>query len=393
MTSDAASQAPPLWRNLRVLRIVGQAAVLLLVGLLFAWLWNNLLINTQQQNLPPPTDFGYLDQPIGQSIAGSDLRPTESRLDALLVGVGRTVQIAVIGIVMTTVLGVLIGMARLSRNWLVSQVARLYVELFRNTPPLVVIIFVYTGIFLNGGLPEAASPIEIPKLLVADVRGISVPWLTLSGSGVAVGAAVVLALAVALLVHRLQRLRGERTGHTTAPVWSGVGAFAVVGLVAWLLLGRPVGLTVPEFSGGELSGGAILRPEYAALLLGLVLYTASHVAEITRASIQAVPRGQTEASAALGLSAAQRMRRVILPQALRVSIPPMANQYLNLTKNSSLAVAVAYVEMTKVTRDIVANGAPAFQGFLLLAMIYLAISLTIAALTNLVNARLAIPER
>ena len=393
MSEVVAPTKPPLWRDIRILRVAGQAAVLLLLGLLLAWLWNNLLVNTSRQGLPSPTDFGYLEQPIGQSIANSDLRATQSRFDALVVGVTRTIQIAVIGIILTTILGILLGIARLSKNWLVATFARFYVELFRNSPPLVVILFVYLGVFLNGGLPQATSSFEIPNLLVADVRGISLLWVAFPDGKFPYLFVLLGGVVVGWLIHRWRAAVQERTGKPSWPwLWAFAG-FLLVSAIGWLILGGPMELSAPAVSGADVSGGTNLRPEYAALLIGLVLYTASHVAEITRASIQAVARGQDEAAAALGLSASQRLRRVILPQALRVSIPPMANQYLNLTKNSFLAVAVAYVEATKITRDIVSNGAPAFQGFLLLALIYLAISLGIAAVTNFINSRLAIPGR
>jgi len=394
MSETAETTRPPLWRDIRVLRIAGQAAVLLVVGLLLAWMWGNLVTNASRLGLPSPTDFSYLDQPIGQSIAGSDLRATQSRLDALIVGVKRTIQIAIIGIFLTTILGVLLGIGRLSRNWLVAKFARFYVELFRNTPPLVVIIFIYLGLFINGGfLPSTDNPFEIPGLLAMDIRGISVAWPSFTGARSAYLAVLLGGAVLGWSLHRWRNAVQERTGRPSYSWFWGVGAFIAVAAVGWFALGGPVELATPSTGEEGIRGGAKLTPEYAALLLGLVLYTASHIAEITRASIQAVPRGQDEAASALGLTPGQRLRRVILPQSLRVAIPPMANQYLNLMKNSSLAIAIAYVEATKITTDIVANGAPAFQSFILLAFIYLLISLAIAAVTNFVNWKLSIPGR
>jgi general L-amino acid transport system permease protein len=390
-----APARPPLWRDIRVLRIVGQAVALLLVGAFLAWLWNNLQTNVDDLGIPAPTDFSYLDQPVGQSIAGSDLRPTQSRLDALQVGLVRTIQIAIVGIILTTILGVLLGIARLSQNWLVATFARLYVELFRNTPPLVVIIFIYLGMFINGGfLPRVGDAIEIPNLLAADIRGISVLWVSFVDSPWPYVLVLAGGIAVAYGVAKWRSRVQDERGKPTYPGLSGFVVFLAIAIVGWLALGGPVELTGPSVADdGSITGGYKLTPEYAALLIGLVLYTASHVAEITRASIQAVARGQDEAAKALGLTAGQRLRKVILPQALRVAIPPLSNQYLNLTKNSSLAVAIAYVEMTRVTSDLVANGAPAFQAFLLLAFLYLLISLATALITNFLNARLAIPGR
>ena len=384
---------PPPWRDVRVLRIVGQAAVLLVVGIALAWMWGNLVTNTEARGIPPPTDFSYLDQPIGQSIAGSDLRPTQSRLDGLKVGVTRTIQIAIVGIALTTVLGILLGIARLSKNWLVATFARFYVELFRNTPPLVVIIFIYLGMFLNGGfLPPRGEAFEIPNLLAADIRGISILWADFRGGIWAFVGVLLAAGAAAWAVGRLRARIQDRTGSPARGGLWGTAAFLAVAITGWIALGGSPATPGTDES-GAITGGLKLTPEYAALLVGLVLYTASHVAEITRASIQAVPRGQDEAARALGLSGGQRLRRVILPQALRISIPPMANQYLNLTKNSSLAVAIGYIEATRVTTDLVANGAPAFQAFTVLAFLYLLISLATSAITNLINRRLAIPGR
>ncbi len=390
-----ARARPPLWRDVRVLRVVGQAAALVVVGMLLAWLWSNLQNNVDSLGIPAPTDFSYLNQPVGQSIAGSDLRPTQSRLDALQVGLVRTIQIAIVGIILTTILGVLLGIARLSQNWLVATFARIYVELFRNTPPLVVIIFIYLGMFINGGfLPRVGDAVEIPNLLAADIRGISVLWVSFTDSPWPYLLVLVGAIAVGWGVVRWRNHVQDAQGKPTYPMLSGLVVFLAMAIVGWLALGGPTELSAPSVAeNGRVTGGNKLTPEYAALLIGLVLYTASHVAEITRASIQAVARGQDEAAKALGLSAGQRLRKVILPQALRVAIPPLSNQYLNLTKNSSLAVAIAYVEMTRVTSDLVANGAPAFQAFLLLAFLYLLISLATALITNFINGRLAIPGR
>lgn len=399
MTTEAGAPAPrtPLWRDLRVLRILGQAIVAVLVIAVLVFMWSNLQANADDGRVPPPTDLSYLNQPSNQSIPGSDFRPTQSRQDALVVGFQRTVQIAIIGIIATTVLGILLGIARLSTNWLTNRFALLYVEIFRNTPPLVVIVFIYTGLFLNSGLlpRRGEEAFEIPGLLTADVRnGIAVPWIAYDISGWLLIGLVALAGVVWWAVRRWRLRNQDRTGVPARDLAWGLGAALATLVVAWIALGGPVTITTPDLNEADRSfGGFLLRPEYAALLLGLVLYTASHVAEITRAAIQAVPRGQTEAASALGLNASQRLRKIVLPQALRIAVPPMGNQYLNLMKNSSLAVAIAYVELTKLTTDLVANGAPAFQSFILLSLIYLAISLGISLLTNLVNARLAVPGR
>jgi general L-amino acid transport system permease protein len=258
-----------------------------------------------------------------------------------------------------------------------------------------VIIFIYLGMFINGGfLPPQGEAFEIPNLLAMDIRGISVLWVAFTGSPWSYLLILALGVGLGWFVSRWRGRTQDATGKPTHPFLSGFVVFLAVAIVGWLALGGPIEFTAPSVGAdGRITGGNKLTPEYAALLVGLVLYTASHVAEITRGSIQAVARGQDEAAKALGLTPGQRLRKVILPQALRVAIPPLSNQYLNLTKNSSLAVAIAYVEMTRVTSDLVANGAPAFQAFLLLAFLYLLISLATALITNAINSRLAIPGR
>lgn len=309
--------------------------------------------------------------------------------DALVVGFGNTLRVSVAGIVLATILGTTVGIARLSTNWLVSKAAQAYVELIRNIPLLVLIVFTYLAVFLR--LPRVEDATTIDGLLVLSVRTVAVPWLRADGPAALV--LVVVAFAAALGVRRWRRGVQDRTGD---PAFAGIAAtatFVVVVGLGMLALGRPVELTAPRLVDRRVVGGITMAPEYAALLTALVLYTASHIAEIVRGSIQAVPKGQTEAATALALSPGQRMRLVILPQALRVATPALSNQYLNLTKNSSLAVAISYFELTKITQVSIASRAPAVPSYALLLVIYLMLSLSISAITNLVNRRLAVVER
>lgn len=292
---------------------------------------------------------------------------------------------------LATVLGTLVGIARLSSNWLVSKSAQVYVELLRNVPVLVLIIFGYLAVFLR--LPRIEDATTLDGLLVLSVRGVTVPWARTDGDGLAVLAVVAVAGAVAWLAARWRRRVFDRTG---APAFAGVAAvlaFVVVVGVGFVALGGPVDVTAPNHEERVVTGGITMPPEYAALLSALVVYTSSHIAEIVRGSIQAVPKGQNEAATALALSAAQRMRLVVLPQAMRIAVPALSNQYLNLTKNSSLAVAISYFELTKVTQVSIASRAPAVPSYGLLLVVYLGISLLISALTNAANRRLALVER
>jgi general L-amino acid transport system permease protein len=311
-------------------------------------------------------------------------------MDAVMVGLGNTLRVAVAGIILATVVGTIVGIARLSRNWLVRTGARLYVEFVRNVPLLVIVIFTYLAVFLR--LPRIEDSAEALGGIVS-VRGVWIPWY----EGGDRFATWLLLLAVAAAgawgVRRWRQRVQDRTGDRAFGILYGLGVFAVGATVSAVALGGPIDITIPDRDGRLVSGGIRMAPEFAALLGALVVYTASHIAEIVRGSIQSVDRGQNEAAQALALSGPQRMRLVILPQALRVAIPPLANQYLNLTKNSSLAVAIAYVELTKVTGDLIGNGAPAPQSYGFLMLLYLMISLVIAAITNLVNRRLRLVER
>jgi general L-amino acid transport system permease protein len=366
-----------------------QIGLVAVVAGILAYLFSNLVENMRRQGID--TGFGYLNQPAEFTIPGSDFRKTQTRWAAILVGVANTFRVAFAGIILATILGVLLGIARLSKNWLINTGAKLYVEFFRNIPLLVIIVFTYLAVFLQfPTIDEAAEPFG---LSVISVRGIHIPWYE-GGSSfrpylVVLLGAVIIGVLVAQYRTRLQ----DTTGVAHHRVLWGGGVFLLIAAAGYAVLGSPFAITTPVLADGLVDGGIRLPPEYAALLIALVIYTASHIGEITRASIQSVHVGQREAAMALALSGFQRMRYVILPQAFRVAIPPLANQYLNLTKNSSLAIAIAYFELTKVTNDLIANGGPAPQSFVLLMLIYLVISLGIAAVTNYFNQRMALVER
>jgi general L-amino acid transport system permease protein len=379
----------PLWRNVRVLRFVLQAVFLVAVGGLLLYLVDNVVGNLERLGIP--TGFDYLSQPAGFAIPDSDFSSAQSLGDALIVGVQNTLKVSLIGIVLATIIGVFVGVARLSSNWLVRRSAALYVETFRNIPVLVIILFWYLGVVIR--LPPIGEAVEIPDLLVISNRGIVLPWFDKVGEGFAFGLVALVALAASALVWIWRTRRFERTGAPHRRVlWAG-GALLAILAVGFFATGSPWALEFPERGERSTTGGFRLSPEYAALLVGLALYTASHIAEIVRGSILAVPGGQSEAANAVGLSGWQRLRHVVLPQAFRISVPPIANQYLNLMKNSSLGIAISYYELTKITRVSIAQQAPAVQAILLLMGIYLLISLSIALVTNLVNRRLTVKGR
>ena len=353
------------------------------------WLWNNLQTNAETTNIP--LSFDYLDQPADLTVPGNAFEQSQSVRDAIVVGLGNTVRVAVAGIVLATLLGTLIGIARLSTNWLLSNLAKAYVELFRNVPLLIIVVFSYSAIFLR--LPSLDDAERYFGVFLPSIRGVGSVWFTTDGRGLAILLVFAVAAVAAWAAIRWRRSVQDRTGRAAHGGWVAVIAFLATAVAGLGVLGFPLGVTTPELEGRRIVGGITMLPEYAALLFALVVYTASHVAEIVRGSIQAVPKGQTEAATALALSSAQRMRLIVLPQAMRIAVPALGNQYLNLTKNSSLAVAISYFELTKITQVSIANRAPAVPSYTLLLFIYLALSLVLSLLVNLANRRLALVER
>lgn len=380
----ARATRPPLWRDVRVVRAVLQVLFVAFVVGLVAYLFDNLRVNLGNRGLR--TDFGFLDQPAGFQIAGSDFRSTQRVSDALWVGVRNTASLAIVGVVLTTVLGVIVGVARLSSNWLVRKAAALYVETLRNLPPVLVVVFTFTVVVL--GLPRIQEAREVAGVLVVSNREVAVAWPQFGDGSRAWGLVLLAGLAAGLAVAAWRTRRWNATGAAHRRVLWGGGTFLAIAVVGWLALGRPVTISLPDVEGLGVTGGIGMKGAYVAMLVALVAYTTSHVAEIVRGSIQAVPKGQVEAATALGLSDLQRLRHVVLPQAFRIAIPPLINQYLNLLKNTSLAVAIGFPEITQLGRIIVGNGNPAPQVIAITMCVYLVFSLTISALTNVVNRRL-----
>lgn len=392
MTTSApppSTTRPPLWRDVRVLRIGVQVVFAVAVGALLWYLATNLVVNLRASGIP--TGFSFLDQPTGFSIRDTSLRPAQPIRDALMAGVANTLRVAVLGIALATLVGLVVGVARLSSNWLVRRAASLYVEAIRNVPPLLVIVFFYLAVMLR--LPGITDAAEWLDAVVLSNRRVGVLWGD-AGPGAGTFVAVLAgAFLVAVLVGLWRTRVFDETGQPHHRILWGGGVLVVVGAVAYVAIGQPITLSQPVVDGRSITGGTTLGLEYAALLVGLVVYTASHVAEIVRGSIQAVPRGQTEAANAIALSGFQRLRHVVLPQAARIMVPPLGNQYLNLTKNSSLAAAVGYPELTQVTKTVIGNGHPAVQSVAVLMLVYLVLSLVLSLLTNLVNRRLSLEGR
>jgi general L-amino acid transport system permease protein len=392
MTARSAARVevkPPLWRDLRVIRVVAQVGAVAVAAAVLWYLWNNLLANTRAQGIT--LGFDFLRQPLGVDIQLSDVGASSTVLQGLIRGWINTLALVVVGIPLLTVLGTVVGVARLSSNWLVAKLAKVYVEILRNIPPLLIILFVHNVVIL--GLPAKNQPSTPLGWFVISNFVIAGPWFDASAGAGIFSVLLLVSLMGAVLVWRRRTRVFETTGSPHHRlIWS-FGLVLTVGVVAYFALGRPVHLSLPTFADRLVTGGIQGLGSYFSMLLALVIYTASHVAEIVRGSIQAVPKGQTEAANALALTSWQRLRFVTLPQAARIAVPPVISQYLNFTKNTSLAIGVAYAEVTLIAFQAIGNGQPAPQLILLLMVGYLLFSLTISLVLNLVNRRLQLVTR
>ena len=369
-----------------MLRVLAQ--VLFVLGVLFVLreLYLNMSYGFRQQGID--LDFEFLRQRAGFDLPeGIPYSPNSSFWRALQAGLGNTIRVAISGILLASIIGLLVGIGRLSSNWLVRNVARVYVEIFRNTPVLVQIIFWYVAVILALPLVEGGS---FGGVAFLSNRGLAIPWPRLRAEAGAY-AMWLLAGIVAAFVVRWWRTRVfDRTGKPHRRFWWSFGTFLLVAAVGYVVFGGPIEIDVPERTGFGYLGGAQLSGEFAALLFGLTFYTAAFIAEIIRGSILAVEKGQKEAAAALGLSGGQQLRLVVLPQALRVAIPPINSQYLNLMKNSSLAAAIAFPDLVSVASTIINQAGRPFQVIILVMATYLTMSLIISVLMNIANRAVAL---
>ena len=382
----------PLWRDVRVLQAIGQLVSVVFVVSLLVFFVANLLSAADERGLS--LGFDFLGQeagfPIGESVIDYD--PGDSFLHAFAVGIINTLKAAVLGVLLATVLGIVVGLARLSSNWLVRNLAGVYIQIIRNVPLLVQLFFWYFAVFQ--ALPLVQQAIRLPGPVYLSNRGLFFVSPQATPSFDAWVASLAAALAVAAALRFALRRREQRTGRPSHAVVGPWLAFAAIAAAGWLAAdGSPVVRNVPVLGEFNFVGGGRITPEFGALLVGLVLYTGAFIAEIVRAGVQSVSRGQREAALAVGLSNAQTTRLVIFPQALRVIVPPLISQYLNLTKNSSLAVAIAYPELFTVGRTMINQAGRALPIFLLIMAAYLAMSLTWAAVGNLYNKRVQMVER
>jgi len=382
---------PVPWRDPRVRSIVYQALTLIVVVLAVAFIVDNTITNLRRQGIA--AGFGFLDRTagfdIGFSLIGYSAVSTYGR--AFVVGLLNTLLVAAIGIVLATILGFIIGLARLSTNWLVGRLALVYIETVRNIPLLLQLLFWYFAVLQ--ALPHPRESVAVADTVFLNNRGLSIPLAVLGeGAGATLVALLFAVLAVVVLA-RWARRRHETTGQPFHTVLVSLAILLALPLLTFLAVGAPVTFEYPEMGRFRLTGGLTLVPEFVALLAGLSIYTAAFIAEIVRAGIMAVSHGQIEAASALGLRPTHTLRFVVIPQALRVIIPPLTSQYLNLTKNSSLAVAIGYPDLVSIANTTLNQTGQAVEAISMTMAVYLTLSLLISLFMNWYNKHMALVER
>jgi general L-amino acid transport system permease protein len=381
----------PFWQDPSKRSIVYQILVVCMVGLLGWYLISNTLNNLQRQSIA--TGFGFIQKEssfeIGESLIPYSAADTYGR--ALIVGVLNTLKVSFIGIIATVLLGTLLGIARLSTNWLVSRMAALYIEVMQDIPVLLQLFFWY-AIFYET-LPSPRNALNPMSGLILCNRGLifAVPESHPAHPYMAVG--LILGVVLSVIIYKWARKRQEQTGKLFPVFRLSSGMILGLPLMIWFLFGAPLEMDSPRLVGFNFKGGMTLSPEFVALFLGLVIYTAAFVAEIVRAGIQSVSKGQTEAALSLGLKPSLVLRLVILPQSLRVIIPPLTSQMLNLTKNSSLAVAIGYPDFVSVANTTINQTGQSIEGVALIMIVYLFFSLSTSAFMNWYNKKTALVER
>jgi general L-amino acid transport system permease protein len=381
------SSATPFWRDERVLRVIAQVVSSVLVIGFLIFMVVNFFEAAEQRGLPLSYDF--LQEAAGFPISESVIpyHPSQSFLYAFWVGILNTLKVSLIGIIFATILGTLVGLARLSTNWLVSRIALIYIEFHRNIPLLVYLFLWFFAVVQR--LPPVKDSISWPGPIYLNQRGLYMSWPRLTSTGYIFIIFLFIGIGLSLVAFIILRRMREITGRSTYFGAVSLSILVLFPLIGWFIAGgEPLVIDVPILEGFNYQGGMRLTPEFTALLLGLVLYTAAYIAEVVRAGIQAVSRGQVEAASAVGLSSFQVLGLVVIPQAMRVIIPPLISQYLNLTKNSSLAIAIGYLDVFFVGRTIINQAGRAVPVFSMIMITYLTISIITSIIMNIYNRRI-----
>ncbi len=377
--------------NPEVRGIFYQALTICILVFLCWFIVHNTIENMNAQNRSMGFDFlsGRAGFNLGQALI--PYTSDSSYATALVVGLLNTLLISVVGIVIATIVGFIIGIGRLSHNWLVAKLSQAYVEFFRNIPPLLVIFFWYSGVLVL--LPQARDALHLPFSIYLSNRGLAFPS-PIFGAGIwLVGVALLVAIVAVFFVARWAHRRQVATGQQFHTIWASIGILIGLPLLVFFAVGQPLSFNYPIAGKFNLTGGFLIAPEFMALLLALSLYTATYIAEIVRSGIRGVAKGQSEAGGALGLRSSAITRLIVIPQAMRIIIPPLTSQYLNLIKNSSLAIAVGYADLVAVGGVILNQSGHAVEIILIWMVIYLAISIGVSLFMNWFNAKMALVDR
>ncbi len=388
---SAAPSAPSLINNPTVRSIFYQVLLIGGVILFGAYIIHNTLDNLARQGIA--TGFDFLNREAAFEIGETPISysPASTYARAFLVGILNTFIVAGVGIVLATILGTLIGIARLSQNWLIRKLASAYVETVRNIPPLLQLIVWWDLLRISAPGPrEAWHP--LPGVFISN-RGVIFPTPVAAPVHAWMAIAFLVGIVASFLLARWAKARQMATGEQFPVLRAAIGLIIGLPLIVFLIGGAPLDLDWPELKGFNFSGGHVVSPEFVALLVGLTVYTAGFIAEIVRSGILAVNWGQTEAGSALGLRRGLVLRLIVLPQALRIIVPPMTSQYLNLTKNSSLAVAIGYPDLTSIGNTTINQTGQAIEGIAMIMAVYLTISLAISLIMNWYNAYVRLVER
>ncbi|HXC39383.1 MAG TPA: ABC transporter permease subunit [Burkholderiales bacterium] len=391
VTAARPAAKASFWRSRAIRGVLYQVVVLVILVLVGFYLTHNTLENMRVRGIQ--SGFGFFTEPagfgIGESVIAYD--SSDPYWKAFIVGFTNTLRVSIVGVVFTTIIGVLVGVGRLSRNFLIRSLCTGYVELFRNVPILLQLLMWY--FIMTDRLPDTEGALNPLPGFFLSKNGLSFPVPVWATGHIGTLAGLVAGMVLAWWYARRARVKFRETGEKPAQFWPAVGFILGATLIGWLAGGMPGAFDIPEKNEISVAGGGAVTPEFLAITIGLTIYTAAFIAEIVRSAIQAVPRGQSEAAGSLGLTPGQSLRLVLLPQAMRIIIPPLTNQYLNLIKNSTLAVAVGYPDLVSISNTTLNQTGRAVECIVVMMTVYLVLSLLTAAFTNWFNARVAIRER
>jgi general L-amino acid transport system permease protein len=374
----------------RLRDLLYQIALVALIGAIGGYAVWNLMHNLESRAIT--MGYSYLGHEAGFDISEKLIayEPTDSYGRAFVVGLLNTLFVSVAAIVCASLLGLALGIARLSPNWLLARIAGLYIESIRNVP-LILQLLMWYGI-VTDLFPPVDQAFTVGDIFLSQ-RGLVLPWpMPHAGWSAALAGLALAAFASWAWAHVARRLQ-MKSGRVHSVLWPALSLFVVLPLLGWFAFGAPTAMSIPIPEGFDFEGGKSISPELTALFVGLSIYAAAFIAEIVRGGILAVPHGQIEASEALGLSRAQRLRLVVMPQALRVIVPPLTSQYLNLIKNSSLAVAIGYPDLVSVSTTTLNQTGQAIEAISLMMLVYLSLSLATSGLMNWYNERVKLVER